>query len=1105
MFAETLESPPSPSKLMLQITPILRRGQKRPVVTSAIDSSDSPRFSNIAVTPQLLSSTAPEEPEELDPAPGGSAPMETESLVTPQFLSSATPEEMTIAPGGPAHSPVKPQSFSSTTPEGTTLAPGGSGIGKPLDEIVNDVDNGRSKTTAGTIVNDVDSGRSLEPTAAFSITNDCASAPTVLTDDSAGSDRSTKSDRYRANLLATSDRWTSPLIPDDIGWESDDDSTASNLSMESQVSRGSLRNESRVIERDLQDRATLGKYLPSDVHLFVPPPAIAPSEDFLPPKSFTDAIKSVFHSPTMAPKRAPIAFSTDPAALQHNSSLLAQHNFDLSSLYHACPGTTLDYGSEFRPIESIRRIFHGHPLISKLQAIITQGMDYFFSRELSDHERANEVTAILAQGNHKSATENRPQMLQLLRKEVLHGFSIPIPRGIVPKIKNVMVQPLGMVVQTTITPSGERVPKLRYTQDLSFSATLDDASVNSRIDISKYAEMVYGYCLSRILHWIVSLRRDFPSTRILIAKYDYSDAYRRMAHSATAAAQSVAVFEDIAYIATRLTFGGSPNPAAFCTLSEMIADFANELARSPHFDPSDFTLPETASLDPLPNEDTTTPFAAAAPMTVFIPTNAKALVDAFIDDLVAIFLESERNNRVMQHVVPVGIHCTSRPLHPTDEPLPRRSNLSQSKLQAEGRPQEQQIVLGWFLDTRRLQVQLPDDKYLAWTNDLTTIIRDRRCTFEQLESTVGRLNHASFVIPLARHYLDSLRRHLQPRKRKSHIVTLGSPDRRVLKLWIKFLTTANRGISMNRLVLRQPSRIGWSDSCPFGLGGFDLHSGFAWRLKIPRDSPLFGLQMANNPLEFLAMVINLWVQLLENPGSDSQCLLALGDNTSAIGWLYKTSFIKPDSAYYDVVHMIAEKLAELFLDTPHCLASQHFPGELNDVADLLSYHGSIRNKRHPLAWDNPPDDILTTRFHFAMSQLIPQSFRISRLPDEILSWTVRVLQTAELSLNPNRKPPTNPRTEPGDATVTGATTQASAITISSITFPTTSKNFLHGASLDSIGLPLGTQQDSLLGNVRNQWHLARSKIPLAIWHRNSGQLTANLPSTSLAVPTSCPP
>jgi hypothetical protein len=70
--------------------------------------------------------------------------------------------------------------------------------------------------------------------------------------------------------------------------------------------------------------------------------------------------------------------------------------------------------------------------------------------------------------------------------------------------------------------------------------------------------MICGWCLSRLIHFIIALCLAYPNQGILIAKYNYSDAYRRMVH----AAQSIAVFDKVAYIALRLTFGGSPPGAS---------------------------------------------------------------------------------------------------------------------------------------------------------------------------------------------------------------------------------------------------------------------------------------------------------------------------------------------------------------------------------------------------------------------------------------------------------------------------------------------------------------------------------------------------------------
>jgi hypothetical protein len=107
-----------------------------------------------------------------------------------------------------------------------------------------------------------------------------------------------------------------------------------------------------------------------------------------------------------------------------------------------------------------------------------------------------------------------------------------------------------------LEPNGNRVVKKRLTHDMSFGMTHDRISVNDPIDMMAYEEIVYGWCLPCLIHFIVALRLKHPRKRILIAKYDFSDAYRRMTFPARAANQSILVVGDTAYLFLRLSFGG---------------------------------------------------------------------------------------------------------------------------------------------------------------------------------------------------------------------------------------------------------------------------------------------------------------------------------------------------------------------------------------------------------------------------------------------------------------------------------------------------------------------------------------------------------------------
>lgn len=217
---------------------------------------------------------------------------------------------------------------------------------------------------------------------------------------------------------------------------------------------------------------------------------------------------------------------------------------------------------------------------------------------------------------------------------------------------------------------------------------------------------------------------------------------------------------------------------------------------------------------------------------------------------------------------------------------------------------------------------------------------------KMLESLIGKLTHASYVIPLARHFLYRLRQKLKRMKKQDLPARLKWRLDRYeigdLKVYDALIDKAHEGISLNGLTLRYPTRIAFSDSCPRGLGGY-THGGRAWRLAVNPELAAYGQDISNNLLEFLAMAINLWLSLIEcdDLGLKDELILILGDNTSAIAWLFKSS-IHEDSVYKEAVVFIARKVAELMLGSKQFMASQHIEGKFNLIADWLSFQGAER-------------------------------------------------------------------------------------------------------------------------------------------------------------------
>ena len=212
-----------------------------------------------------------------------------------------------------------------------------------------------------------------------------------------------------------------------------------------------------------------------------------------------------------------------------------------------------------------------------------------------------------------------------------------------------------------------------------------------------------------------------------------------------------------------------------------------------------------------------------------------------------------------------------------------------------------------------MQVALPDDKYQACREDLELAIRKGTCPFKDLEALVGRLNHSTMIVPLKQHYLSRIRNRLAPRYRRGDLnILLRSDVVKDMKLWLTILKRANSGIPISLIVTRQPNRVCWSDSCPYGIGGYNL-SGRAWRIKIPEGSPLRGHPGINNLLEFVGMAIIIWIQCLD-PSNDNDCILALGDSISAIGWVHKTTSLEPDWGAHEAHLLVSRQIANLVVE-----------------------------------------------------------------------------------------------------------------------------------------------------------------------------------------------
>jgi hypothetical protein len=839
-------------------------------------------------------------------------------------------------------------------------------------------------------------------------------------------------------------------------------------------------------------------------------------------------LTQIANSPCPTPSPSPFQYEDSLAAAQFNSTLIAQHGYDLQAVFDAHKNSTISPGSEFRHPKTLEPILGGHPFWTPLRTTLLQGASFPLLHDEVETARKQENEAMLAYGNHSSAVKNQAAHKTAIQKDTDRGYSFPLTIECAKQIHHGRIAPTGIASQLGIDEKGELIPKNRLTHDQTVTKGFCP-SVNQLIDQTYLTPLVYGHCLPRMIHQVVALRHAFPTTPILAGKYDWSKAYRRANSSGRAAAQSLTIDATgkYAHCHTRLTFGGAANPSLFSDISEAATDLANDISTLNEWDPSVCQSPLQSGVGTPIIRPTDEPFAPAAELSVAVELRPQGYHDVFLDDMLQLFLATPENMKRSPAILPLVMHLLTRPVA-EDEPILREAILESKKLEAEGTPIELQRILGWMLDTRKLLLSLPSDKYIAWLREVTAFIKARYISWSSCESLIGKLDHSILGMPLARFFLRRIRSFHYAWKDEYNIkeklkwdqqetvpttkyVTKRPPPfytkkippavQADIRVFVPLLKQSHEGISLNLLVHRKPTHALHADSCPEGMGGFSVGSGKAWRVRL--DPAAYALafegtsaeptdetqdtKTTNNLYEFIGIVVSVWMEDNDGLIPPGSMVLAADDSTSACGWMHHASYgmNKPVHA------KVSNKLVNLVVAGRYGLMPEHFEGDINNISDYLSRR-----------WDLSDDELTSLLIELFPSQ-IPANFRICPLPNEILSWISEVAPRLLVSSTEKSNPHTKNKIAPGDAGSGTSKISASTTIHSSIASSLETSEPLSSAPSSS-AFVMASGAEALRRTLRR----ALSIRPLATWHRGSGITTGQAPATSKTASPftlSCPP
>ena len=710
---------------------------------------------------------------------------------------------------------------------------------------------------------------------------------------------------------------------------------------------------------------------------------------------FMRLVKEISKSRVPIPKKSEFIFSYTKEAAIHNSQVLAKYNFDLEKALKAQGFSEVSAGSELRPVEQLAALCHHHPNRKSILEVASKGVDYK-APDLPEKERLEILKSRLEKGNQKSALteEAIPTVIKLMKKDVDHAYSIIVTPDCLEKLKGCEIYAMGLQHQMTIDEHGNSIPKKRLTHNLSEDKK-SGVSINQRVKKEDLPPTIYGHAILRVLHLIHHIRFNFPDDPILLKKVDIEAAYRRLHTIASVAAKCCAQYylpeldEDgrhvlleknkIATILTRLPFGGAPAPGGFSHISEFTFDLTDTLLKCNQWNPT-IDPPPLAELVPEPERlNESTPIEKALEVDVEFPSVVTGGCDGYLDDSITVTKDGEEDKEQVERAKFAdlqALHLTFRPNEGDNEPVPRPPAASVRKLKAEGTLRETIVFLGWFIDTRKFIICLPNEKATAWIKSIVELINKDEANYGELATLVGRLNHVAFIIPSARHFLNRIRL-AQDEADKTKITPITQEVKKDLRLWIDFISNAKQGISINRIVFRTPTSIVLTDASELGIGGYCLQSNILWRYMFTaEEARAFSLNMK----EYIGAAIGAWLALEEDK-SAYPCILSLSDSTSTVSWLHKSNFNPNSSPCHNELARLHAR--EMMLANA-CDYSQHINGCENHVPDCLSRDFHLSDLK------------LLSLLKSTCSHLLPENPQIITLPSQITS---KIAMLAQLSPN----------------------------------------------------------------------------------------------------------
>ena len=252
-------------------------------------------------------------------------------------------------------------------------------------------------------------------------------------------------------------------------------------------------------------------------------------------------------------------------------------------------------------------------------------------------------------------------------------------------------------------------------------------------------------------------------------------------------------------------------------------------------------------------------------------------------------------------------------------------------------------MIGFLFDGIKRTVQLPPAKAAAYIKETHRILRQKSVPLKDLQMLVGKLCHASIILPAARGFFTPINAAMRGSLK---IIGLGRPsDIRAALEDICSLTRilGLRPRHVHEIVLDMPRYVGYHNAVAEGAGGVWFHLGdpmppVVWRVAFLPDIShnIVSLlnsagSITNSDLELAVEVLAVGALLAKAPVIKHQPIGTLYDNTPTVSWIKKMASKSTSPTAGRFLRGLA---FILYYHHAGRLTTVHVPGKDNIMADI---------------------------------------------------------------------------------------------------------------------------------------------------------------------------